>query len=100
MSLISWLNMAGHVVAGLGLYSGNHTGYCRMLGLESENGALVSSVHPEGPAEAGSMLAGDVVLSFHGKEIEDMRSLPRIVAETAIGKKVKVKVLRGGDIKV
>ena len=70
------------------------------LGLENERGALVSSVHPEGPAEAGGMRAGDVVLSFDGKGIDDMRSLPRIVAETAIGKKVKVKVLRGGNIKM
>lgn len=70
------------------------------LGLENESGALVSSVHPEGPAEAGGMRAGDVVLSFDGKTIDDMRSLPRIVAETAIGKKVKVKVLRDGDIKI
>ena len=69
------------------------------LGLDSENGALVSSVHPEGPAQAGGIMAGDVVLKFDGKEISDMRSLPRIVAETAIGKDVKVDVLRDGKMK-
>ena len=69
------------------------------LGLESENGALVSSVHPEGPAQAGGVMAGDVVIKFDGKEISDMRSLPRIVAETAIGKEVKVEVLRNGKMK-
>ena len=69
------------------------------LGLESENGALVSSVHPEGPAQAGGVMAGDVVLKFDGKAISDMRSLPRIVAETAIGKEVKVEVLRDGKMK-
>ena len=69
------------------------------LGLDSENGALVSSVHPEGPAQAGGVMAGDVVIKFDGKAISDMRSLPRIVAETAIGKDVKVEVLRDGKMK-
>lgn len=69
------------------------------LNLDSENGALVSNVHPDGPAKSGGVMAGDVVLSFDGKQISDMRSLPRIVAETAIGKKVKVDVLRNGKVK-
>ena len=70
------------------------------LGLKNENGALVSSVHPDGPAEAGGIKAGDVVLKFDGKPISDMRSLPRIVAETAIDTTVKVEVLRAGKIVV
>ena len=69
------------------------------LGLDDEKGALVSSVHPDGPAEKGGIKAGDVVLSFDGKSIGEMRSLPRIVAETAIGKAVKVEVLRNGKKK-
>lgn len=69
------------------------------LGLDSENGTLVSSVHPDGPAFKGGVKAGDVVLSFDGKQILDMRSLPRIVAETAIGKEVVVEVNRNGRVK-
>ena len=104
-------NLASNVVDQLAEYGRTRRGWlgvfiqeitpdiAESLGLEDERGALVSSVHPEGPAEAGGMKAGDVVLSFDGKDIEDMRSLPRIVAETAIGKEVVVKVLRGGDIK-
>jgi len=103
-------NLASNVVDQLAEYGRTRRGWlgvfiqeitpdiAESLGLEDERGALVSSVHPEGPAEAGGMKAGDVVLSFDGKDIEDMRSLPRIVAETAIGKKVVVKVLRGGEI--
>lgn len=67
------------------------------LGLETKNGALVSSVHPSGPAQEGGIKAGDIVIAFDGKDIEDMRSLPRIVAETAIGKDVSVKVIRNGE---
>ena len=69
------------------------------LGLQNESGALVSSVHPGGPADEGGVVAGDIILRFDGKAIEDMRSLPRIVAETEIGRTVKVEVLRGGDLK-
>jgi len=69
------------------------------LGLDNENGALVSSVHPDGPAQAGGVMAGDVVISFDGKDISDMRSLPRIVAETAINKEVDVVVIRNGKKK-
>ena len=61
------------------------------LGLETESGALVSSVHPEGPAQAAGVQTGDIVIEFDGKTIEDMRSLPRIVAETTIGKEVEVR---------
>ena len=67
------------------------------LGLGDATGALVSSVHPEGPAAEGGVQAGDIIELFDGKEITDMRSLPRIVAETAIGKKVKVDIRREGE---
>ena len=66
------------------------------LGLDSEMGALVSSVHPEGPAEKGGVMPGDVILRFDSREIADSRSLPRIVAETEIDKTVEVVVLRNG----
>ena len=66
------------------------------FGLENENGALVSSVHDGGPAEEAGIQAGDVVIAFNGKPIEEMRSLPRIVAESAIGKPLDVTVMREG----
>jgi serine protease Do len=44
-------------------------------------------------------LAGDVIVEFDGKPILDMRSLPRAVGETDVGKKVAVKVNRKGEIK-
>ena len=42
------------------------------------------------------MLEGDIILEFDGKAIDEMRDLPRIVAETAVGKAVPVLVLRDG----
>ncbi len=47
-----------------------------------------------GPAQLAGIQPGDVILTFDGKEVADMRHLPRIVAETAIDKAVKVTVWR------
>jgi serine protease Do len=63
-------------------------------GLEVPTGALVANVSPGGPAEAAGIIAGDVILDFDGKPVHDMRQLPRIVAETPIGKTVEVLVWR------
>jgi serine protease Do len=64
------------------------------LGLDKPRGALIASVNDGGPAQKGGIQPGDVVLNFDGKEIPDVRQLPRIVAETPIEKSVKVTVWR------
>jgi serine protease Do len=64
------------------------------LGLDKPRGALIASVREGGPAQTAGILPGDVVLTFDGKEVVDMRHLPRIVAETPIDKQVKVTVWR------
>jgi serine protease Do len=67
------------------------------LGLDQSAGALVASVTPGGPAETAAIQPGDVVLEFDGKKIDRMRGLPRIVAETPIGKAVEVEIWRRGE---
>jgi serine protease Do len=64
------------------------------LGLDKPRGALIAGVHEGGPAQKAGIQPGDVVLSFDGKPVVDMRRLPRIVAESPIGKVVKVTVWR------
>ncbi len=59
-------------------------------------GAMVIDVTREGPAD-GLIEEGDIILEFDGKSIDRMRDLPRIVAETAVGKEVSVKILRQGE---
>lgn len=66
------------------------------LGLTKAHGALVASVTPGGPAEKAKLKAGDIITEFDGKDVEDMRSLPRIVAETPIDKKTELKYWRDG----
>ncbi len=66
------------------------------LGLKDVKGALVASVTAGGPSEAAKIQSGDVILSFNGEALDAMRQLPRIVAETPIGKDVPVKIWREG----
>ncbi len=66
------------------------------LGLKKAHGALVSEVSKGGPAEKGGVEVGDVIVSFDGQDVVEMRDLPRIVAETAIDKRVAVEVVRNG----
>ena len=64
------------------------------LGLDKPKGALIASVKDGGPAQVAGIQPGDVVLDFDGKDVTDMRHLPRLVAETPIDKPVKVTVWR------
>jgi len=64
------------------------------LGLNKAEGALVASLTKGGPAEKYKIKVGDVIIRFDGKTVGSMRRLPRIVAETSVGKAVKVDVWR------
>ena len=66
------------------------------LGLGKPRGAYVRNVEPGGPAAAGGIEAGDVILSFNGKEITKSTDLPRIVGDTKPGTSATVKVWRKG----
>lgn len=64
--------------------------------LKEAEGALVSDVMEDGPAEKAGIKRGDVIISYNGKNIKDSEMLPRVVAATEIGKKVKVGIIREG----
>ena len=66
------------------------------LRLDSATGALVATVTRGGPADAAGFEQGDVILKFNGREVTEMRKLPRMVAETEIGQAVDVVVWRKG----
>ncbi len=66
------------------------------LGLPAAKGALVSGIVKGGPVENGPIETGDVILKFDGKDVKEMRDLPRVVAESPVGKAVDVIVLRDG----
>ena len=66
------------------------------LGLGKPRGAYVRNVEPGGPAAAGGIESGDVILSFNGRDIAKSTDLPRAVGETKPGTSVPVQVWRKG----
>jgi len=69
------------------------------LGLDKPRGALVGEVQPDSPAAAAGIEQGDVVLSFNGKQIDQVRQLSRTVAEVTPGSDAKIVVWRDGKEK-
>ena len=67
------------------------------LGMDEAVGALVAGVIEGGPVDDGTIQPGDVIVTFDGKDIDEMRDLPRIVAESPVGKAVDVEVVRKGE---
>ena len=66
------------------------------LSIKPARGALVAGVDDRGPAKPGGIEPGDVVIKFDGRDIKEMHDLPRIVADTPVGKEVEVIVIRKG----
>lgn len=66
------------------------------MGLPESRGALVASINDNSPASKAGIKPGDVILKFDGKDVTEMRKLPRIVAETPINKTVPVEIWRDG----
>lgn len=66
------------------------------LGLKKTAGALVLEVNESSPAAKAGVLPGDVILAFNGKRIQEMRELPRLVAEAKVGSSSKLTVWREG----
>ena len=62
--------------------------------LKKPEGALVASVGEKSPADKAGIKAGDIILEFDGKKIDTMRTLPKIVANTEVGKSVQLKIWR------
>ena len=69
------------------------------LGIDAVRGVLVAEVDPKGPAKAAGIQTGDVILSYDGKEIGEKHALPRLVADTKIGRTVPVVIKRNDSRK-
>ena len=97
-ALLPQLKTSGKVVRGwLGVVIQKVTPeLAKSFGLKESEGALVSDVMDDSPASRAGIKRGDVIVAFNGAPIKDMEQLPKAVAATQVGKKVKVKLLREG----
>src|SRR5215470_8651083 len=68
----------------------------RSFKLDGPQGALVASVAPGSPAMSAGVKSGDVIVEYDGRRIARSDELPRVVAETPIGKDVALVVVRDG----
>ncbi len=66
------------------------------LNVKPTRGALIAGIDDKGPAKPAGIEPGDVIVKFDGKDIREMRDLPKIVAETPVGKDVEVTIIRKG----
>ena len=98
MNVMQQLKSAGHVTRGrigVAVQSVNQS-LSQSFGLPKPEGALVSSVDDKGPAKRAGIRAGDVILAWNGKAIDDSSDLPVLVAGTKPGTRAEVKVWRDG----
>ncbi len=66
------------------------------VGLDKADGALVLEITENSPAAKSTLKSGDVIIAFDGQPVTAMKKLPRIVADTKIGKSVEVEFWREG----
>ena len=66
------------------------------FGLDRARGVLVANVTADGPAAKAGVKRNDIILTFAGQEVPDLRRFPRIVANARVGSTVDVVVWRGG----
>ncbi len=64
------------------------------LGLEEAYGALVSQVIDDSPAKRAGIQVGDVITSYDNQRVDEMRDLPRLVANTVAESEVELKIWR------
>ena len=100
-SVIEELRTKGKVTRGyLGVYLQEITEDLKdAMDLPTLEGVLISEVVDNTPASRAGVKAGDVVTEFDGKNVNDLASFKIMVASTAIGKSVKVKIFRAGKSK-
>src|SRR5947208_4382022 len=83
---------------GIGIsYNGDQDpALCRALGLKANCGVIVQDVTRGGPAAKAGIRAGDVILEIDGTKITGGSVLLDVVANTPVGKTIRVKVNRDG----
>ncbi len=69
----------------------------KSFGLKQTQGALVSDVNEDSPAEQAGFKQGDVIIGYQGSPVEDPVAVQRIVTRTPVGTKATVKVARNGN---
>jgi serine protease Do len=102
MDVVEQLKTVGHVQRGwLGVYIQEVTReLAESFGMNKPMGALVANVLPDSPAKDSGIKVGDIILTYDGKDVNNSAALPPMVGRTRVGKTVKLKVMRKGNLKI
>ena len=68
-------------------------------GVESNGGVLITQVFEGDPAEKAGIEPNDIIVEIGGQTVTSARELSGIIANTEIGKKTTIKLLRNGKQK-
>lgn len=66
------------------------------LGLDDTTGVLIADVLPDGPAAGTDLKAGDVIVRAGGEPMKDYKDLPKLIAATKAGTRMKLDLIRDG----
>jgi len=66
------------------------------LGMPDAKGALVASVSDDSPAMKAGIKAGDIITEYDARPVARSEALPRLVADTPVGREVSITVVRDG----
>lgn len=69
-------------------------------GIKDSKGVLVTEVFSGDPAEKAGVKPRDIILEVNNKKVEESRDLTRMIANTAVGETVTLKILRDGQEKI
>jgi serine protease Do len=100
MSVVEQLRTTGKVTRGrIGVQIGEVSKEVALaIGLPKAEGALVSGVEQDAPADKAGILPGDVITSFDGKPVNKFSDLPRLVGEVKPGSVLPIEVWRKGKV--
>lgn len=69
------------------------------LSVKNSAGLMVLNVEPDGPADKAGILVGDILLDIDSKPIEEVEDLQSYLLGDRVGKPVRVRIIRGGELK-
>jgi serine protease Do len=69
----------------------------KQLGLPKAEGAIVSRVEPDSPAERAGLRPGDVIVEYNGRSVQDADRLTAMVVDTPAGTDVPLVLYRAGQ---
>lgn len=86
---------ASHARLGVAIQEVNQT-FADSFKLDKPEGALVSSVDKDGPADKAGLKSGDVIRKVNGQSIVSSGDLPALIGSAAPGEKVSIEIWRQG----